>query len=175
MRGNGWIARRRRAALFGALACALQIAPVHPGSTAPPDDCAAYASCRHCGMDRRQFAHSRLLITYTDSVTSAVCSIHCAALDLALHLSSRPQRIEVGDYRTHELIDAGTARWVIGGNRMGVMTRRAKWAFATQQSADDFIREHGGQLGDFSEALKASYEDMYDDVNMLRKKRSERR
>jgi len=126
-------------------------------------------------MDRGQFAHSRLLIAYTDSVTSAVCSIHCAALDLALHLRSGPQSIQVGDYRTHELIDAGTARWVIGGDKMGVMTRRAKWAFASQESADDFIREHGGQLSDFSGALKAAYEDMYDDVNLLRKRRSERR
>ncbi len=125
-------------------------------------------------MDRSRFAHSRLLITYTDGSVAAVCSLHCAALDMALNLSKPFRRIEVGDYRTRELIDAETAIWVLGGQQPGVMTRRPKWAFGSQASADDFIREHGGRIAPFSSALKAAYEDMYDFV-MLRKQQAPRR
>jgi nitrous oxide reductase accessory protein NosL len=35
----------------------------------------------------------------------------------------------VSDYNTNRLIDAKKAYWVVGGNKSGIMTKRAKWAF----------------------------------------------
>ncbi|MBN2123227.1 MAG: nitrous oxide reductase accessory protein NosL [Deltaproteobacteria bacterium] len=131
--------------------------------------------CKYCGMDRLKFAHSRVLITYDDGTKFGACSLHCAAVDLALNIDKAPVLIEVGDLNTRELIDAEKAFWVIGGDRMGVMTKRAKWAFAGREEAEKFVSEHGGTLATLDEALKAAFEDMYGDVQMIRKKRQEMR
>jgi hypothetical protein len=39
-------------------------------------------------MDRKQYHHSRHLIQYSDNLVDGTCSLHCAALSLALNLSS---------------------------------------------------------------------------------------
>ena len=61
--------------------------------------------------------------------------------------------------------------WVLGGDILGVMTARAKWAFKTKEGADNFIKKHGGRPANFREVIKAAFEDMYQDTLMIRKKR----
>ncbi len=139
------------------------------------DDTKAHPNCIYCGMDRAKFAQSRMLIAYDDGSKAAFCSIHCAAVDLALKIDKTPQSVMVGDYATKELIDAEKASWVVGGAKMGVMTKRAKWAFAAKESAEKFMSENGGSLVSFDEALKASYEDMNADTKMIRDKRKMKR
>ena len=124
------------------------------------DDVAKHPSCPFCGMDRAKFAHSRVLIEYEDGSTFGACSLHCAALDMAVHMDKTPKAVLVGDYNTKQLTDAEKATWVIGGNKMGVMTKRAKWAFANKADAEKFVQAEGGQIATFEEAIKASYEDM---------------
>jgi copper chaperone NosL len=128
-------------------------------------------SCKYCGMDRQKFAHSRMHIDYDDGTAMGTCSIHCAAIDLSLNIDKTPKMIGVGDYNTKNLIDAEKAFWVIGGNKPGVMTKRAKWAFEKKADAEQFIKDNGGKLASFDEAMKASYEDMYEDSKMIRNKR----
>ncbi|MCX5806058.1 MAG: nitrous oxide reductase accessory protein NosL [Proteobacteria bacterium] len=128
-------------------------------------------ACSYCGMDRGQFSHSRMLIIYDDGTELAVCSLHCAAVDLAIHLDKTPKTIKVGDYNTKKLIDAEQALWVIGGTKPGVMTKRGKWAFERKADADAFIKANGGSIATFDEAIKATYEDMYADTKMIREKR----
>jgi len=94
---------------------------------------------------------------------------------MALKIDKMPVVIQVGDFDTKELIDAEKAIWVIGGSEMGVMTKRAKWAFGTQDAADAFVKQSGGQIGDFNQAIKAAFEDMYEDVKMIREKRRMKR
>ncbi len=53
----------------------------------------------------------------------------------------------------------------------GVMTKRAKWAFADQAGAESFVAKHGGEIANFDAIMKAAYEDMYEDTKMIRKKR----
>jgi len=130
-----------------------------------------HPACKYCGMDRNTFAHSRVYIKYDDNSTMGTCSLHCAAMDMALNIDKAPVSIQVGDFNTKELIDAEKAFWVIGGSKMGVMTKRAKWAFGTKEAADAFVKEFGGQLAGFDQAIKASFEDMNDDVKMIREKR----
>ena len=134
-------------------------------------DISAYPSCAYCGMDREMFSHSRVVIDYDDGTGAGLCSIHCAAVELAVHIDRTPKAIRVGDYGSKALIDAEQAVWVIGGTRSGVMTKRAKWAFAKKADAEAFIKESGGALASFDEAMKASYEDMYEDTKMIREKR----
>ena len=135
------------------------------------DDVAKQASCKYCGMDRKTFAHSRMLVSYEDGAALGTCSLHCAAVELALNIDKTPRTIEVGDYKTKKLVDAEKAFWVIGGSKPGVMTKRAKWAFESKADADAFIKENGGKPASFDEAIKASYEDMYADTKMIRDKR----
>ena len=135
------------------------------------DDVAKQASCKYCGMDRKTFAHSRMLVIYEDGSSISTCSLHCTAIELAISIDKTPKSIEVGDFKTKKLIDAEKAFWVIGGSKPGVMTKRAKWAFESKADADAFIKENGGKLASFDEAIKASYEDMYADTKMIREKR----
>jgi nitrous oxide reductase accessory protein NosL len=135
------------------------------------DDISTHKSCSYCGMDRGIFNHSRMLVEYDDGVTVATCSIHCSAVDLALKIDKTPKTIWVADYNTKELIDAGKAFWTIGGSKPGVMTKRAKWAFNSRESAENFIKSNGGTLASFDEAMKAAYENMYSDTRMIRDKR----
>ncbi|KHK03944.1 nitrous oxide reductase accessory protein NosL [Desulfovibrio sp. TomC] len=130
-----------------------------------------HASCPLCGMDRGKFAHSRMLIEYGDGTVFPACSLHCAVLDMAVNLDKTPTKSLVADYKTKELIDAEKAFWVIGGDQMGVMSKRAKWAFASKAEAEAFIKAHGGQLADFDAAIKAAFEDMASDTMMIREKR----
>jgi copper chaperone NosL len=142
---------------------------------AQQEDAKKHPSCRFCGMDREKFAHSRVLIEYDDGSTEGICSIHCAAIDLVLNLDKTPKAIKVGDYGTKILIDAEKAQWVIGGNKMGVMTKRAKWAFEKKEDAEAFVKENGGKLASFDDALKASYDDIYEDTKMIRERRKMRK
>jgi len=135
------------------------------------EDIKKYSSCKYCGMDREKFAHSRVLIEYDDGSIVAACSIHCAAVDLASNIDKTPKAILLGDYDTKNLIDAEKAFWVMGGKKMGVMTRKAKWAFEKKADAEKFITENGGALTAFDDVMKAAYEDMYLDTKMIREKR----
>lgn len=135
------------------------------------DDVAKQASCKYCGMDRKTFAHSRMLVSYEDGSSMGTCSLHCTAVELALNIDKTPRTIEVGDYKTKKLVDAEKAFWVIGGSKPGVMTKRAKWAFESKTDAEAYIKENGGKPASFDEAIKASYEDMYADTKMIREKR----
>ncbi|MCX7613219.1 MAG: nitrous oxide reductase accessory protein NosL [Caldimicrobium sp.] len=139
------------------------------------DDIVKHPTCKYCQMDRKAFNFSRMLVVYDDGHEEGVCSLHCAALDMAINIDKAPVKILVADYNTKKLIDAERAYWVIGGSIKGVMTKRAKWAFEKKEDALAFIQRNGGKLGNFEEAIKAAYEDMYEDTKMIRERRKMKR
>ena len=128
-------------------------------------------SCRYCGMKKSEYGHSWVIVDHGENKVEGFCSVHCAAIDMALHTDKPVLKITVGDYDSKEQVDAEKAYWVIGGDKMGVMTSRAKWAFQSKDSADEFIKTHGGRPATFQEVMKAAFEDMYEDTMMIRKKR----
>ena len=138
---------------------------------AQDDDITKHPACPYCGMDRAKFAHTRMLIEYEKGTPLGICSIHCAAVDMAFMIDMSPVTMWVGDYNTKKLIDAEKAHWVIGGDKMGVMTQRAKWTFENKKDAEAFISTHGGKPASFEEAIEATYADMYKDTRMIREKR----
>jgi nitrous oxide reductase accessory protein NosL len=135
------------------------------------EDIKKHSSCKYCGMDREMYAYSRMLIEYDDGTLVGTCSLRCLAIDLALNLDKTPKLLWVGDYSTGVLINAEKALWVIVEGRPGVMTKRAKWAFAQKEEAEKFLKENGGNLTDFDGALKATYEDIGEDTKMIRDRR----
>jgi copper chaperone NosL len=111
-------------------------------------------SCEQCGMDRVIFARSRMVVVYADGTTAGTCSIHCAVAEMKAHKGKKVKSLKVADYDTKNLIDARKAVWVIGGSKSGVMTSVPKWAFAKRADAETFVRENGGRVTTFDEALE---------------------
>jgi len=143
--------------------------------SAPQQDIETVPSCPYCGMDRKKFSHSRIYVEYDDGSVLGTCSLHCAGVDMAVNIDKAPAKIWVGDYGTKALIDAERAVWVIGGDKPGVMTKRAKWAFGTKASAEAYIQANGGKIAEFEAAMAATFEDMYADTKMIRDRRAKKR
>ena len=62
------------------------------------DELTKYPKCPYCGMDRTQFNHSRHLVQYQDDLVDGTCSLHCAALSLAINLDRGPKAIYAADF-----------------------------------------------------------------------------
>ena len=110
-------------------------------------------SCVQCGMDREFFAYSRMLIRYADGTTAGVCSMNCAVTEMKQNKGKQVASLMVADYAGKALMDARSATWVTGGKKPGVMTPLPKWAFAKREEAQSFVRENGGTITTFDEAL----------------------
>jgi len=138
------------------------------------DDIRNHPRCPICNMDRQEYAQSRMLIDYREGPVG-FCSIHCAGADLAVNRHKTVKEIFAADYATKRLVPAKNAFWVIGGDRSGVMTQRAKWAFGKRADAETFVKDHGGSPSTYDDAMKATFEDMYADIKAVRKKALERK
>ncbi len=123
------------------------------------DDIDEHRECIHCGMDRKAYGYSRMLLLYEDGGQAGVCSLHCAVVECDAGKGRKVKTFLVADRDTRNLTDAGKAIWVIGGKKRGVMTQRAKWAFATTGAAQAFINKYGGKIVSWDEALAAARED----------------
>jgi copper chaperone NosL len=139
------------------------------------EDIDLHKDCKYCGMSRGMFDFSRMFIEYEDGSPVAVCSVHCAAVDLANSIDRTPKAIKVGDFNNKQLIDAEKAFWVVGGSKPGVMSKRGKWAFDKKDAAEAFLKTNQGNMATFEEAMKMAYEDMYEDTKMIREKRKMKR
>jgi len=143
------------------------------------NDIEKYAKCPYCGMDRKQYHHSRMLVQYSDDLADGTCSIHCAAISLSLNVDREPKAIYVGDNasaaETKPLVEVDKAKFLIGSSMKGVMTKRSKVAYSNDEALKASQTANGGEVGNFDAALLAAYTDMAQDVAMIRKNRAERR
>ena len=153
----------------------LYVVAVPAAQAAQPSDVLKSPACQQCSMDRGKFSHSRMLIEYQDGSTVASCSLHCVAVELANSMDRIPVMLRVADYDSRELLDAESAVWVVGGSKKGVMTAHPKWAFASRGKAERFVKENGGSIASFDEAIEAAYRDMYQDTKMIREFREMKR
>jgi nitrous oxide reductase accessory protein NosL len=117
-------------------------------------------ACTQCGMDRAAYARSRMLLVYDDGTKVGVCSLHCAAEEIKQHRGTQLKSIMVADYSSKELTDAKTAIWVVGGRMNGGMNIQAKWAFAREEDARNFVKKNGGEVTTFDLAFKAANEEL---------------
>jgi copper chaperone NosL len=142
-------------AVFGTLA----------GRAQAQDDIQEHRSCTFCGMDRKAYGYSRMLILYQDGSQTGVCSLHCAVTELGSHKERPVKSILVADRDSRKLIDSEKAIWVIGGKKRGVMTQRPKWAFETEAAAHSFIAANGGSVASWIEARAAALEELVKSSN----------
>jgi hypothetical protein len=121
-------------------------------------------------MSPDYYTWSRVIIEYEDGTKVATCSFHCACLELVSKFARGVTKILVGDYQTKELIDAETAVFVIGGDKHGDMAKTATWAFAKKEEAENYVKDHGGVIGNFGNALDAAYKDISDGIKNRRER-----
>lgn len=157
-----------------------QFIPKKPADPKPlENDIEKFQKCPYCGMDRKQYHHSRMLVHYSDDIADGTCSLHCAAISLSLNVDREPKGIYVADNASDTdlkpLVEVDKAVFLIGSQLKGVMTRRSKIAYAGEQAAKASQAANGGELGNFDQALLGAYTDMSQDVAMIRKNREERR
>lgn len=122
------------------------------------DDIDRHRECGYCGMDRKAYGYSRMLVRYGDGTEIGVCSLHCAVVEISGNPGKKVKQLLVAGRDSRKLIDAESAIWVMGGRKPGVMTKRPKWAFATRGAAEAFIRSHGGEIVSWAQALDAARE-----------------
>ncbi len=143
------------------------------------DELAKYPKCPYCGMSRKKWNHSRMLIHYADDLVDGTCSLHCAAISLSINLDRGPKAIYSPDFASDAeikpLIDVDSASFLIGSKLPGTMTKRSKRSFASAEAAKAAQAQHGGDIGRFDDALRAAYLDMAADTVMIRKRRAEKR
>lgn len=123
------------------------------------DDIHQHRQCAECGMDRKAYGFSRMLLVYAEGQEVGVCSLHCAVEAMAGQKDQAIKALLVADRNTHEMIPVEQAVWVLGGKKRGVMTQRAKWAFKEKSAAENFIKEYGGEIVSWEEALAAARAD----------------
>lgn len=153
--------------------------------TAPMDnELAKYPRCRYCGMERAKFSHTRHLLVYADDSVEGTCSIHCAAISLALNMDRGPKAIYAGDAGSAEkikpLVLADRAHYVLDPSKPGTMTKASKFAYADRAAADkaasgEAAAKAGAKVVGFDEALTSAYLGMAADTVMLRQRRGEMR
>ena len=158
----------------------LQFIPKKPADPqAQQNDIEKYPKCPYCGMDRKQYHHSRMLIQYSDDLADGTCSLHCSALSLSLNVDREPKALWVGDNAAagdvKPLVDVDKASFLVGSKIPGVMTANSKVAYGTEDAAKAAQVAQGGELVKFDQALLLAYTDMSKDVSRIRKMRAERK
>jgi nitrous oxide reductase accessory protein NosL len=123
------------------------------------DDISEHRSCNFCGMDRKAYGFSRMLISYGDGTSSGVCSLQCAVTEMSGNGQRLVKSLLVADRNTHTLITAEKAFWVMGGKKRGVMTDHPKWAFAKLDAAQAFVTSYGGSIISWETALASAREE----------------
>lgn len=146
--------RAKQGAIVVLLAAAL--AALAWGTGVAQDDIQRHRACANCGMDRKAYGYSRMLIGFRDGSSVGVCSLHCAVVELDRKPEREVASLHVADRETRRLIDAQTATWVLGGRKPGVMTKQPKWAFATPAGAEAFVKANGGAVVPFANAVAAA-------------------
>jgi copper chaperone NosL len=158
----------------------MQFIPKKPADPqASVNDIEKYAKCPYCGMDRKQYHHSRMLVQYSDDLADGTCSLHCAAISLSLNVDREPKAMWVGDNAAagdvKPLVEVDKATFLVGSKIPGVMTANSKVAYGTEDAAKAAQAANGGELVKFDQALLIAHTDMSKDVSRIRKNRAERR
>lgn len=124
------------------------------------NDISAHRSCANCGMDRKAFGYSRMLVQYEDGLVVGACSLHCAVIELDANPGRLVKALLVADRNSRSLLEAEKAVWAIGGKKRGVMTEQPKWAFQSKEGAEAFVKDNGGRIVTWAEALAAAREEL---------------
>jgi nitrous oxide reductase accessory protein NosL len=114
-------------------------------------------TCTTCGMSLSRFYKVNHAAKH-DVQTKQFCSIHCLAKEKSIEHTSL-EDILVVDFKTLKFIDTKSAYYVLGSKKRGVMTKTSKFAFASKEDAEAFMKENAGKIVGFDEAYKDALKD----------------
>ncbi len=134
-----------------------------------PSPALAQRWCKLCAMDLVKYKTTKYIITLNDDTKINTCSIHCAAIVLNKE-KEKVTNVEAADYLTGKMLTAKKAFYVLSSDIRGVMSKKSKLAFSTQAAAHAFLKEHGGEMADFKDALSMAMEDLDADMTMVKEK-----
>jgi copper chaperone NosL len=129
--------------------------------------------CPVCGMKLESFYKTSHFATLENSKERQYCSIRCLAVDMqeyTIDLSS----VRVVDAKSEKVIKADDAFYVLASDVAGTMTKVSKLAFEHKKDALEFIKQHGGKLVSFKEALSAAQDSLASDVAMVQMKKKKK-
>jgi len=129
--------------------------------------------CPLCSMNLKMYHQTNNRLTFSDGSRVQTCSIFCAA-QMYEKKSTEIDRWEVVDYETKIFTDAKKAHWLIDSNIPGVMTAVSKIAFSSLEDGQKYMKNHGGTLGTFGDALNRTLSDMGSDRKMIMARVAER-
>ncbi len=117
----------------------------------------AYADsrCDNCMMKVAADSPYRVTVKFADGSVKEVCSIFCASMEKE-RAKDAGARLVVVDYNTGETLDADKAVWVEGGDIRAMMSDEPRVAFRDKESAEAFVKEHGGRVAGFDEVYQHS-------------------
>ncbi len=145
-------------ALFSAQAEMFQTVPLEKAQLLQQGESKLY--CPSCGMHLGKFYKTSHALEH-DGHTHQYCSIHCLVEANPYHDLTKAKVVDVTSLK---FINVTDAFYVIGSEMLGTMTMNSKYAFAQKADAEAFIKEHGGTLGRFEDALKAVHADFATDT-----------
>lgn len=115
--------------------------------------------CPVCGMSIKQYYKTSHTSKLENGNPRQYCSIYCLAKDKEEY-GINENDIQVIDAKTEKLINAKNAFYVVGSEVKGTMSMVSKLAFENENDAKDFIKEFGGELKTFDEALKIAQDSL---------------
>lgn len=139
-----------------------------------------YPRCPYCGMMRKMYSQTRHLVVYANDTVDGTCSIHCAAISLALNMDAGPKAIYAGDAgaegEVKPLAEVSGMTYVIDPAKPGTMTAVSKWAYADKAKAEAAAAANPeAKMVGFDEALTLAFAEMARDTLMIRMRRAEKR
>ena len=129
--------------------------------------------CPVCGMNLKMFYKTSHTSKLKDGTPRQYCSMRCLAVDNHEHNISLDD-IQVVDVDSGKLIDANKAFYVVDSNIKGTMAKISKLAFATENEAKIFAKEHGGEVTDFKTAFAKANDSLEKDIAMVQMKKEKK-
>jgi len=138
---------------------AMKCAPGKCGNSAKADSIKPVMQsslCSVCGMKLKMFPNTSYKAV-VNGKEKYYCSLHC--LTQSISKGENPKKIEVIDVQSLKYIDAEKAFYVVGSTRRGTMSNVSKYAFLSKKDAESFVKNYGGKIVDFQEAMNVAQKD----------------
>ena len=124
--------------------------------------------CPICGMSLKTFYKTSHAVG-----KKQFCSMRCLAVEMQEHNISL-DKVQVVDAKTEQLIYAKDAFYVVGSKVMGTMSKVSKLAFASKDDAKAFVKEYGGEIVSFEQALAMAQKSLTNDIAMITAKKQKK-
>ena len=129
--------------------------------------------CSVCGMNLKMFYKTSHTAKLKDGKKRQYCSMRCLAVDSHEHNISL-DGVQVVDVNSEKLINANKAFYVLNSKIKGTMSKVSKLAFASEDEANAFAKEYGGEVTDFKTAFAKANASLEKDIAMVQMKKEKK-